>query len=373
MNILYIDHYAGSVSMGMEFRPYYLAREWQKLGHRIRVIGADYSHLRKNNPVVEKDFTLSIVDGVEYQWIKTNTYGGNGLNRLVSMFQFCMKLYLNSKKIANQFKPDIVIASSTYPMDAYAAKRIALYSGGKYIHEVHDMWPITPIELYGMSPNGMAEDKYLYVANGIDISDWETPEELPNQHLEAIRRAKEEGRFVLVFFGSHTRSYGLDYLIKALKTINSSKIFVALVGEGNYKNELIDIADKMRIDRDSYCFFPSINKKAIPSLLKLSDASYVGAIKNRMFRFGIGMNKLFDSMMSGKPILYAVDAPNNLIAEYDCGISVPAENVEALKLGLEKLMSMSVNERIEMGKRGKEAILKNYTYPVLATKFLNNI
>ena len=293
-------------------------------------------------------------------------------------------------------------------MDAYAAKRIALYSGGKYIHEVHDMWPITPIELYGMSPNhpfvrliqhaenyfcknadkvvsilpctkeyfiehGMAEDKYLYVANGIDISDWETPEELPNQHLEAIRRAKEEGRFVLVFFGSHTRSYGLDYLIKALKTINSSKIFVALVGEGNYKNELIDIADKMRIDRDSYCFFPSINKKAIPSLLKLSDASYVGAIKNRMFRFGIGMNKLFDSMMSGKPILYAVDAPNNLIAEYDCGISVPAENVEALKLGLEKLMSMSVNERIEMGKRGKEAILKNYTYPVLATKFLNNI
>ena len=52
MNILYIDHYAGSLSMGMEFRPYYLAREWKKLGHTVRIIGADYSHLRKNNPSV---------------------------------------------------------------------------------------------------------------------------------------------------------------------------------------------------------------------------------------------------------------------------------------------------------------------------------
>ena len=37
MNILYIDHYAGSPEMGMEFRPYYFAREWEKLGHGVRV------------------------------------------------------------------------------------------------------------------------------------------------------------------------------------------------------------------------------------------------------------------------------------------------------------------------------------------------
>ena len=28
MNILYIEHYAGSPEMGMEFRPYYLSKEW---------------------------------------------------------------------------------------------------------------------------------------------------------------------------------------------------------------------------------------------------------------------------------------------------------------------------------------------------------
>ena len=408
MNILYIDHYAGSVSMGMEFRPYYLAREWQKLGHKVRVIGADYSHLRKNNPIIDKDFEISVVDDIEYQWIKTKEYDGNGLSRLITMAQFCTKLYLNARKISDKFKPDIVIASSTYPMDAYAARRIALYSNGKYVHEVHDMWPITPIELYGMSPihpfvrlvqhaedyfcnnadkvvsilpctkdyfmaHGMREEKFLYVANGIDLSDWETPEELPARHFEIINSAKKEGRFVLGFFGSHTRSYGLDYLIKALKMVDASKIFLAFVGDGNYKNELIEMADKLKLDKNSYCFLPTINKRAIPSLLKLFDASYVGAIKNRMFRFGIGMNKLFDSMMGGKPILYAVDAPNNIIEEYECGISVPAENSEALILGLEKLIDMSDSARNEMGRRGKDAALKFYTYPVLAKKFLDNI
>ena len=50
MNILIINHYAGSPEMGMEFRPYYLAREWQKLGHKVLIVGGTYSHLRKKQP-----------------------------------------------------------------------------------------------------------------------------------------------------------------------------------------------------------------------------------------------------------------------------------------------------------------------------------
>ena len=49
MNILYIDHYAGSPDMGMEFRPYYLAREWIKMGHQVTIVAGDYSHLRSEN------------------------------------------------------------------------------------------------------------------------------------------------------------------------------------------------------------------------------------------------------------------------------------------------------------------------------------
>ena len=46
LNILLINHYAGTPSLGMEYRPYYLAREWVRAGHRVTVVAANFSHVR---------------------------------------------------------------------------------------------------------------------------------------------------------------------------------------------------------------------------------------------------------------------------------------------------------------------------------------
>lgn len=410
MNILYIDHYAGSLSMGMEFRPYYLAREWVKMGHRVRIIGASYSHLRKKNPELSEDFEIQNIDGIEYQWVKTKSYTGNGVKRAMTMFRFCSRLWRNARRIAKEFEPDVVIASSTYPLDTYPAQRIVKFTGGKalLVHEVHDMWPITPIELYGMKKynpfvvamqmgensfckhadlvasilpcseeyfkeHGLKDNKFAVIQNGIVEEDWLNPEPLPDEHLSVLKKARDEGRFIIGFFGSHTRSYCIDNLLRAAKKLDCSKLFLAFVGKGDYKNDLITIAKELKLEEDSYAFLPQIKKTAIPSLVKEFDASYVGAIKNRMFRFGIGMNKLFDSMMSGKPILYAVDAPNNYIEEYNCGISVEAENVDALAEGIKKLVALDENSRIEMGNNGKAAAMTHYTYSVLAKDFISAI
>ena len=61
-----MDHYAGSPAMGMEFRPYYMAREWVKKGHNVRIVGGDFSHLRIKNPKIRKDFTTQTIDGIKY-------------------------------------------------------------------------------------------------------------------------------------------------------------------------------------------------------------------------------------------------------------------------------------------------------------------
>ena len=45
----------------------------------------------------------------------------------------------------------MVIASSTYPLDIYPAKSSQRYYA-MLIYEVHDLWPLSPIELGGMSP-----------------------------------------------------------------------------------------------------------------------------------------------------------------------------------------------------------------------------
>ena len=153
MNILIINHYAGSPEMGMEFRPYYFAKEWTAMGHRVDIIAADFSHLRRVNPDVSRDFQEEIIDGIHYHWIKTRRYEGNGGQRAITMAQFIGKLWLHTGRIIKDMDPDVVIDSSTYPLDTYIGQRIRKKSKKKVkvIHEVHDMWPISPVEIGGMS------------------------------------------------------------------------------------------------------------------------------------------------------------------------------------------------------------------------------
>lgn len=74
-------------------------------------------------------------------------------------------------------------------------------------------------------------------------------------------------------------------------------------------------------------------------------------------------------MMSGKPILYAVEAPNNFIDEYNCGVTVKAEDPDALAEGIDKLINMTPEQRRELGENGRKAVLENFTYKKLAEQF----
>ena len=402
MNILYIEHYAGSPEMGMEFRPYYLAREWVKMGHQVRIVAGDYSHLRIRNPAVEKNFQTETTDGIDYVWIKTGQYTGNGAARALTMFRFVWKLWKNAKMIAENWKPDVIITSSTYPLDTYAGQRIKKKTKNHalLIHEVHDMWPITLIELGGMKKSnpfvqliqmgensfcrhsdyvvsllcaakdyfvehGMKPEKFKVVMNGIVLDEWENAKPLPEEHKQKLDALHMQGKFVVCFFGSITKSYAIDYLLDAVEKLNGARAAVVIVGEGNQKEELM----RRTAGREDSVFLPKISKGSIPSLLEEADCCYVGALHNDMFRFGICMNKLFDSMMSGKPILYAVDAPNNFITDYDCGISVKAEDADALADGLSKMLSLSPAERNRMGQNGRNAVLNHFTYEKLAKQF----
>jgi hypothetical protein len=66
LNILLINHYAGSVRHGMEYRPFYLAREWVRLGHRVRIVASSQSHIRAQAPQLDGRVRLDeTIDGVD--------------------------------------------------------------------------------------------------------------------------------------------------------------------------------------------------------------------------------------------------------------------------------------------------------------------
>jgi len=401
MNILIINHYAGSPQYGMEFRPYYLAKEWIKSGHQVLIVGSTFSHLRKIQPKRGKQN----IDGIEYFWISGNKYKGNGIGRVISMFSFVLKLFLNYKSLIKNNKPDVVIASSTYPIDNVAARFYAKKTGAKYIYEVHDLWPSSPIELGGMSkdhpfirimqwaedfaykncdavvsmlPNaqehmlehGLKRDKFYCVPNGIVEDDWKNPEQLPIEYQKLITKLKAHS-FIVGFAGAHGIANSLKALIDAVATLVNDQIVLVLVGTGQEKEHLMSYVSNK--DIKNVYFFPPISKYQIPTFLNQMDALYIGLQKQSLFRFGISPNKIFDYMMAEKPIVQAIEAGNNLVEEAKCGIYVEPDNTDAIAKAILQLKNSEKYILFEYGQNGKKYVLENHTYDVLAMRFLNII
>lgn len=143
---------------------------------------------------------------------------------------------------------------------------------------------------------------------------------------------------------------------------------VAFIGPGLDKAELKEMTVG---HEDIFAFFDPISKNAIPDLFNYIDAFFVGAKSQKIFRFGISMNKLFDAMMGGKPILYMVDAPNNYVKEYKCGISVNRDKESDLENAICELLSLDKECLVMMGKNGRIAIENIFNYGMLSKKFEN--
>ena len=273
------------------------------------------------------------------------------------------------------------------------------------VHEVHDMWPISPMEIGGMSPHhpfirvmqkaedsfcrnsdyvvsllpaakrhfvkhGMKPKKFIHVPNGVVLEEWDSPEPLEEKIVQKLAENKENGKYNLCFFGSIHKTYNLDVLIKAVIKRKDSDVFVTFIGPGLDKQELMEMTEG---HESRFAFFEPIPKKQIPSLFQYVDGVFVGAKSQKIFRFGISMNKLFDSMMGGKPIIYMVDAPNNYIEEFKCGITVKGEDEKAINDALDKALKLNDDERKQLGENGKSAAMKIFNYQSLADKFLSEI
>ena len=89
-NIWIINEYAGSPYHGMEFRHYYLGREFVRRGHKVTIVTSSYSHLFNNMP---KKSTENI-DGIDYVWLKVINYGNSHSKlRVLKWFLFTIKVF----------------------------------------------------------------------------------------------------------------------------------------------------------------------------------------------------------------------------------------------------------------------------------------
>lgn len=397
-HITIINQYIGSPYHGMEYRHYYLAKNLIKQGYKVTLISGSYSHLFSSLPDIKESFTKEIIDGIDYIWVKVPTYkSSKSIGRIWNMLYFSWKL-----NFLKDIEPSHILVSSPSFFPVKIAKRLSKKFNTKFLFEVRDIWPLTLVELSNLSyfhplikfmsyyekfayknaskiisllptakehfeKNGMSQEKFCYLPNGIeDIKIESKP--LPTKILKKIPKDK----FIIAYSGTIGIANNLDYLIDVAELLkDDDNIHFIILGQGGEKIKLQKRVDGLKLK--NFTFLESITKEQVGVFLNHVDVAFISLLPEKLFRFGVSPNKIFDYMYAKKPIIWAIEAGNNLIQDANCGISVPLDDINSLKESILKLRRLPSESLKDLGKNGYNFVTTKHSYKKLSEELIRII
>ncbi|QIZ69359.1 glycosyltransferase family 4 protein [Oxynema aestuarii] len=397
MKIWIVNHYATSPERGSSTRHYSLAKELVKLGHQVTIIAAQTHHLvnsqYRHSPAVRL-IEPDKKEGVNFLFLPTPIYKKNGISRLWNMLYFTWQV-LQLPQELNTEVPDIVIGSSVHLFAVWAAERLANRFHVPFFFEVRDLWPQTLIDMkvlgkyHPLSIIFRLLEKYLYkkadkiitllpYANEYIIQHGghsKIIEYLPNGvELDKFKliskNSKNTENFTVMYLGSHGKANALDTLIEAAARLDQREFYWRFIGEGPQKKLLQSKIEKLSLKNVK--LEKKIKRKEVPQTMEEADILVLNLLDLNIYKYGISLNKLFEYLASSKPIVFGCAARNNPVAEANAGITVPPEDPNAMADAIKTLASLSPQERLEMGQRGRAYVEKYHSYQSLG-KRLNTL
>lgn len=393
-----INQYASTLDTGMGGRHFYLAQELARLGYNVYVIAGSYSHLLRYPKYFDQDYFIEEVEeNFSFVWVRLPEYRhAHSKKRITNEFLFAKKIMGIKSSIGN--KPDIIIQSSPALISYLGASILAKKYKVPFVFEVRDIWPLTLTEIGGYSkkhpfirllqwiedkayqtsdyvfsnlPNaiehmewrGLSTEKFFWIPNGVSLQEMHDKEPIDDAILALIPADK----FVIGYTGTIGDANAMDYFIEAANLLkNEQGIHFVIVGEGKNKSVLMDKVRQYNLDNVS--FINPVKKKQVQSVLDNFDACYIGWHKNFMYRFGIAANKIPEYMYSGKPVVHSFSGSSDFIQQQKAGLTVSAEDPQAIADAIYQLYSMDEEERVQIGARGRQFVIDNLTYEQLAKK-----
>ncbi len=409
MHIWYIHHYAGGPGLGSHYRPYHLARAWQAQGHTATIFFARFHHLLEEQALPAGDFEL---DGAQYVPIPARPYLGNGLGRILNMWDFSTGLFAAGRKYGKGApRPDAIIISSPHPFAIFAGHALARRHRARLIFEIRDIWPLSLTEILGVSrwhpfvllcafaedfalrragliasvlpradrylaDRGNADKPFLWVPNGISArggADQAPHGEASRLALQKLVQWRREGCVTIAHAGSLGKPNAVDLLLKALLVGRSrgaaDKCRVLLIGKGEQMPALQQLVREQKLD--GVHFVGHISKTDVAPLIDASDIAYAGVRSfDPLYRYGVSLNKFADYFGAALPIVLPIAPCGDPVSESGGGIARGMETPEEVWIALEELVSLTPEERRALGARGNAYMAREYDYDTIARNYV---
>lgn len=216
---------------------------------------------------------------------------------------------------------------------------------------------------------GVPEDKIIVVYNWVDEEAVKYVSREENVLFE--RYGLDRNKFYITYSGNIGLTQNMDMLLEVAKEIESnSEIQFVLIGEGAYKEKVKEIIAEQNIS--NVILLPFQPYEEISHVFSLGDIGLV------ISKPGVGANsvpsKTWSILSASRPVLVNFDE-NELkiiVNENQCGIFTKAGDKEAFKQAILELYH-DKNRCIQLGRNGREFILKNLTRAVGTQKYVDVI
>lgn len=363
MNIWLFNHYAVPPNLYPLARPYHFARHLQEKGHKVTIFAASSVHLSQQN-LIEDGCPMKAqkIDGIRYVFLKARNYEGNGRQRILNFFDYTLRLFTQTKKFN---RPDVILATSVHPLTCAAGIILAKKYHCRCVVEIADLWPLTLVEygaikdsqlvtkiLYGLEhwiykkadaivftmkggrqyvrdmgwEHDVDLDKIYYINNGVDLQVYHAQEK---QDIYTDEDLSNKDTFKVMYTGSMGVANSMYDILDAANLLKDKKdIRFILFGGGYLEEDLKKYCREKEIT--NVLFKGKVDKKYIPNILSRGNINIMTGISDRVSEYGLSMNKMFDYMASGKPVISNIQTQFDILEENHCGVTIKQGSAESL-------------------------------------------
>jgi glycosyltransferase involved in cell wall biosynthesis len=266
----------------------------------------------------------------------------------------------------------------------------------EYTYIAYDLYPDEPVELGHIKEGGLIDQLWskldqrllhrakLIVALGpvmrerlshnagpgfdeskiVIIHNWADEEFIEPIPKDENWFSKEHGLvepFTVLYSGNMAQFHDLETLVEAAAEFTDEQVQFLLIGEGDKKQAIVDLTDRLGIRGNTVKFLPYQPWDDLPYSLTSADLSVVAVREG--FEGIVVSSKLYTAMATGRPVLAIAqpyDDESRIIDACGAGIHVPQGDVEGV---VEAIKRWTRNPELvtEHGENAREAFESQFT------------
>lgn len=402
-----VNYYISPPNLATNMRHLEFADALQKKGYNVLIISSSYLRANKLN-LIEGNEPYKFVNYDQYKFCHINVISnqGNGIKRMLSIFQFSSRLYFNARKIGN---PNIILHNVHPPFD-YLISSLAKKIKCTYIAEAWDLWPLDFVTMglvsknnplmklayylerkmyeraseiiftfaggidylrnrkYTLDRGGVIDMQHVhYINNGISLREFDFNK---NKYITEDEDLVNDTKFKIVYLGSIKLANNVFQLIKAAEFLKNDypKIVIIIYGNGNQRCELMQYCKKNKITNVKFKE-ERMPFSHVPYVVSCADLNIMN-YKMGFGKFGVSSGKLFQYLAAGKPIVCNIEiAYDDVITENILGVSRNFQSVEEYASAIVNIYNLNKQDYMDMCVRARKTA-QRFDYEYLSRKII---